>query len=376
VYDKLAAQILKNLPKRPSGQEPLPVEKNLETELRAVKTLDNLLEALLTLEFVVSAKAGLELSRYQWAVPFKDQPTRLPAIREQAMTLYRAYRTVSGDLRKILTGTGGGAGSTNVPKALATVIGRITVSDPDKYKGVSEFLNVVRDVLVLSLWVSSRREVGRQLITSLAEEPQAVMTIGIRYKLSPSSLLAYVPPGTADAHGKPVPVVPDNPFFDLFDKTKPIDKGAGSSSDLGAPVWLPEDSKINALDAAPELFTKFMTVDDALERILLGSASFGEGRQTFYTPVRIELMHELIHVLHNARGANREVVAMPKEAQAAWSNAEEYWVIAGGKMNENRFNAEAGLPKRFGHAGVPLALLDPTSPTAAVNSFATISGVP
>jgi hypothetical protein len=376
VYDKLAKEILNILPKRASGQEPLPVEKSLENELRAVKTLDDLLEALITLEFVVSAKAALELSRYQWAVPFKNQPSRLPAIREQAMILYWAYRTVSEASRKVLTSAGGDLARTTAPAALSIVIGRIGVSDPDKHKGVAEFLAVVRDFIVLSLWVSSRREVGTQLITSLAEEPQAVMTVGIRYKRSPSSLLAYVPPGATGAHGKPVVVSQENSSLDLFDKTKPIDKGTGSPSDLGAPVWLSEDSDINALDVASKLFTRHLTVEDALQRILLGSASFGRGRQIFYTPVRIELMHELIHVLHNARGANREAVSMPEDAKAVWSNAEEYWVIAGGKMNENRFNAEAGLPERVGHSGVPLASLDPASPTAEVDSFATISGVP
>ena len=292
------------------------------------------------------------------------------------MILYRAYRRVGTELRKVLAAPGGsGPVATDVRTALATVIERIVVSDEDNHKGVADFLGAIRDFLVLSLWVSSRREVGKQLITSLAEEPQAVMTIGIRYKGAPSSLLAYVPPGATGAHGKPGDVPQTNPFLDLFDKAKPIDKGTGSPTDLGAPVWLPEDSQANVVEVAPVLFTKFMSVDDALGRILLGSASFGEGRQVFYTPVRIELMHELIHVLHNARGANREAVYMPKDVKGVWTSAEEYWAIAGGKMNENRFNAEAGLPQRHGHGGIPLASLDPASEAAAVNSFATISGV-
>jgi hypothetical protein len=331
---------------------------------------------LLTVEFVVNARAALELSRYQWTVLIKDQPSRVPAIRDQAMILYRAYRTISAEARKVLANPGGGADTLNIRAALGTVIGRIVVSDEEKHKGVAEFLTALRDFLVLSLWVSSRTEVGRQLITSLAAEPQAKMSIGIRYKGSPSSLLAYVPPGKVGAYGKPVPVPETNPFLDLFDKSKPIEKGTGSPTDLGAPVWLPEGVEANVVEVAPALFTKFLTVESALERILLGSASFGEGRQVFYTPVRIELMHELIHVLHNARGANREAVYMPKDVKGVWSSPEEFWAITGGKMNEDLFNAEAGLPNRHGHSGIAMVSLDPASEVAAVNSFATISGVP
>jgi hypothetical protein len=375
MYDKLAARILKSLPKRPRDEEPLPVEKKLEGELRAVKSLDGLLDALLTLECVVSAKAALELLRYQWTVPFKNQQDRVPAIRQQADIVYQAYRTASTQLGKVLADPGGAPLAQDVKAALERVIPRITISGEYDHKGVADFLATVKDFLVLSLWVSSRGNAGRQLLSNLAAEPQAKVTIGIRYKRGPSSLLAYVPPNTVTAHGKPQSVPQMNPFLDLFDKSKPLDKGAGSPTDLGAPVWLPASSGTDALEAAPVLFTDYLTVEAALKRILLGGASFGRGRQVFYTPVRIELMHELIHVLHNARGANREIVSLPAEDKNVWTNAEEFWAIAGGKINENLFNAEVGLPQRHGHSGIALASLDPGSDTAA-ESFASISGVP
>ena len=84
-------------------------------------------------------------------------------------------------------------------------------------------------------------------------------------------------------------------------------------------------------------------------------------------------MHELIHVLHNACGTNRETV-LAAQFKDVWTNAEEYWTIDGGPINENLFNAEVGLPRRAGHRGIPLDALDPNSEEAQENSFATLSG--
>ena len=65
VYGKLAGQILDTLPER-SFDEKTPIDVELEKCLRAVTTLDGLLDALLLLERVVGARVGLEFTRYRW----------------------------------------------------------------------------------------------------------------------------------------------------------------------------------------------------------------------------------------------------------------------------------------------------------------------
>ena len=65
MYAKLAEQILKALPKR-SVDDKTPIDMKLQMCLRAVTTLDDLLDALLLMERVVGARVGLELTRYRW----------------------------------------------------------------------------------------------------------------------------------------------------------------------------------------------------------------------------------------------------------------------------------------------------------------------
>jgi hypothetical protein len=100
----------------------------------------------------------------------------------------------------------------------------------------------------------------------------------------------------------------------------------------------------------------------ALTKILSGSLSFDKNCRPFFTPARIELTHEIIHVLHNARGMNRaETRRLLESEQKIWSNPEEWWTIAAGEINENQFNQIIGAPDRYGHAGIPLSGLDKSS---------------
>ena len=281
-------------------------------------------------------------------------------IHSEALLLYGAYRTVGAALRKTLDKGSGSKSKSKAGSPLAQVIRRITVDAAEGYKGVDEFLTSVREFLVLSLWVSARLPAGKQLLAALAAQPQALMTIDLRPKLGRSSLLAFVPPGHEGAYGRP-DTSGNRVRVDGFDKAEPIIKGTGSSSRLGAPVWLPRTKDQgphapNAVDVAPDLFVGYVTVEEALIRILLGSVSFLQNRGVFYTPPRIELMHELIHVLHNASGTNREFVLQADFRMFGRTPKST------GRLTAGRSARTSSTP-RWGCRGVPGTGVSPWTPS-------------
>jgi hypothetical protein len=217
------------------------------------------------------------------------------------------------------------------------------------------------EVLLLSLAAGTRGTAGQNLLATLAGDQRVRIIVDLRYKGSPSSLLAYGPDGTVAGYL--------NPAAPAVGTVQAAHKGAGSHSHFGAPVWVDDD---DILQVAPTLFTKHLTLDRALERVLLGSLSFGEGKYAFYSPPRVEMLH----VAHNGDGVNRAAVPLPKGIAAGlWTNTEEYSTIAAGDLTENDFGAEIGLPDRHGHGGLTLDFLRRTS-AAAVDSTAVLSRIP
>ncbi|MFI5495732.1 hypothetical protein [Actinoplanes sp. NPDC051859] len=374
MYTKLAQDILKTLPVTEAElrkEARLPADEELRDRLTKVKTLDDLLDALRSLEFVVAARNALTLSKYAWTEPLIKQEDRSADVRQQAMVLYKAYRSVAAKVAPVLAGglPGVPAESAELLKAkadFATVAGRITVDTGENQPGTADYLGVIHQMVLLCLAVTTRGADGRRLLAGLAASPKAAIIIDLRHKLNPSSLLAYGPDGSDSQYAKPAaPLTGDIPAST---------RGAGSRSYLGAPVWL--DGEIDSTEAGSQLFKKYLSVDRAHERILLGSLSFGEGKFAFFSPLRIELMHELLHVLHNAQGTNRAAVKLTGGLTTAlWTNGEEYATIAGGDLTENALGAEIGLPDRYGHSGLSLDFLSAKS-EAAVDSLAKLSRIP
>jgi hypothetical protein len=130
--------------------------------------------------------------------------------------------------------------------------------------------------------------------------------------------------------------------------------GAGAATEFGAPIWLDGRSAGELQDASFDL----LGVDEALDRIFTGSLSFARDGRPFYTPPRIEVLHELVHAIHNAKGINREGhPGLTDDERHLWTNAEEYWTIAADPIGENALNAQIQAPGRHGHGGLPLPYL-------------------
>ncbi|ATB37045.1 hypothetical protein CYFUS_002466 [Cystobacter fuscus] len=354
---KLALNILDvlkkaNLPKHVG--EPGAWYQRVILALSKVSQVNDLLDALADLEGMISAYITLELSRYQPTIKIANQQDRSATIQALASILFKAYRLVAAKARSmVLTGD----------QDLKTVAARITLKKESAgNKSALQFLEEVDGFVIISLMVANRSPTGQRLVQRLAAA-NATVSLRVVYKESPSSLLAFTAGGGAYCQAAPVQ---GNPFEDpaLHARAKSIAKGAGGPSELGAPVWFEEEENRSAGMLEADSF-KHQSVDVALGKILMGSISFTRDKVPFFTPPRIELLHELIHVLHNARGSNREAIRVLSNVEEdAWHNAEEYWTIAGGNISENAFNATIGAPDRYGHGGLVLRGLELSSPFA------------
>lgn len=378
MFKKLADEILGLLEsayvKEPSSEEtPPPLFLAAANALKRVTTFEELLDALAALDSVVCAYVTLELSRYSPSLPIAKQQDRSPAVYRWASVLFEAYRRVVVDAGDAIRAPQGD---------LAVVVGRITIDGKAAATSpaVKEFLAIVHGFVLLSLWVATRSDLGRQFVARLAQSNAAAL-VQIQYKGDMSSLLAYVAGAGCYCRALGGDEVTG---ADIRCRAGLIAEGTGGPSSLGAPVWLPAEGPVTLtnlmLKGEPEhrafAFQEWDTyegVDAALAKILSGSVSFTRDRAPFYAPPRIDLLHELIHVLHNARGANREkVMTLTIGERHIFTTAEECWTIVGGDITENGFNALIGAPDRASHGGLPLSGLHPSDPEA-VNTFHALS---
>ena len=175
------------------------------------------------------------------------------------------------------------------------------------------------------------------------------MRLRLLYKEQLASLLAL--PGGEATHCKAGPY---DRAADIRSRLAHVVPGAGAATEFGAPLWLDDQSAGELQDASFDV----LGVDEALDRIFTGSLSFARDGRPFYTPPRIEVLHELVHAIHNARGLNRENHSgLTADERDLWTNAEEYWTIAADPIGENALNAQIQAPGRHGHGGLPLPYL-------------------
>jgi hypothetical protein len=191
----------------------------------------------------------------------------------------------------------------------------------------------------------------------------AAVVIRILYKQLPSSLLALS--GGAGVHAG-APAVAPAPGATLQARLVGATAGAGAAqTEFGAPVWLPGVADDESAGMLQDDTFDHLSVEEALDRILTGSLSFAAPCIPFYTPPRVEILHELAHAAHNARGLNRELSGNLTAAErVVWKDGEEYWTIAADPLGENAVAAEIGAPPRLGHGGLPLLGLVPGSADA------------
>ncbi|WP_285743940.1 hypothetical protein [Lentzea sp. NBRC 105346] len=305
------------------------------------------------MERFIADSITLELVKYDTETAIARQTDYSPLIFKHADIAFRVYETVVSTPGAVPEGSG------DLAKALSSFqIGR-TISTDETLKAMElEFLGAVRAFLALSLWVSAEGKPGQRLIASLAQTGKTI-TIGIAYKSKPSSLMAD--PNARGVHATAAPdaaaMTEQETEAQARDRLSKIVRGPGGESVITAPVYA------GTLEDPTKAF-KNTTVRDALWSILRGSVSFNQKGDPYFSPSRVELMHELIHVDHNARGENRADLPLNKQARDVWKDAEEFWTIEAGDLTESDFARDLVLPRRRSHSGLRLHAFDPKSADA------------
>jgi hypothetical protein len=76
-----------------------------------------------------------------------------------------------------------------------------------------------------------------------------------------------------------------------------------------------------------------------------------------FIPVQVQIVHELMHVMHNAQGLNLRNIPLKQDEDELWSSSEEYQTIKGGHINEAQFVEAYGARPRDRHRGINSAKL-------------------
>jgi hypothetical protein len=233
--------------------------------------------------------------------------------------------------------------------------------------------------VIVSMMKIERSELGREFIHEFAQsltEKDHTLNIEAIMKREPSSLLAniYGPPMDAMIGIHPDADLPKDLRL-LAHEVNNVDsqlliRKAGTSSSLTFPIW----SSTGLRDPSDAWRSK--TTNEALGGVLSGNFSFDNQSRMFYTPVHIEIAHELIHALHNSRGMSaRELGLHSRSDLVLWDNFEEYVAITSGRFSENAFGADFGLPMRYGHTGMAFASLANRNPEYMSRTPRQIEGI-
>ena len=327
---------------------------NTAADFAKVATLDDLLSALAGLDKLTVAQITNVLALYDLDKPIKDQRSRINRLYRLARLPSAAYERAIAE-PGVMISVAPRLGSLNGAISIHSQLNRQT-ADPRELG----FLQAVCDFVMLSLVIGATASPAGQALLSQLQNARASAEIFLKKCPGPASFIAETSPGAYCTAG---PHIGDVDPRQRYGQVKP---GAGAATSFGAPIWLDEGADLSGLDT----FFADVSKADALGRIFTGSVSFGRGAYPFYTPPRIEVLHEMVHVLHNARGENRANLRMPLGETQLWTNPEEYWAIDGGTaFTENAQNAQFAFsgfsaPVRYGHSAAMLHMLSPDDPDA------------
>ncbi len=304
------------------------------------------LRLLIAIDRYISDLIAAELRNYNLDARLRDQNDRSANIRAYARTLFEIYGMATANARHPRLLAVGGQDMLRVAQNIAV--------EPDQNDGraARRVLAITEGLVLLSLLCSLECAEGRRMVRRLAAANQRI-SIQLMPKRYASSLVALAMNGQAYC---PAPAQKRTDLH-LQERLHRDAHGQGSGSIIQVPFFLDLPDGRGSSDVDRSEWFDHKSVDEVTSSLLHGSLSFTRQREPFYCPPRLEFTHELIHVLHNARGSNREPWQrqLSPQNQLDWKDAEEYWTITGGDITENDFNRATGLPSRFGHSGLPLS---------------------
>lgn len=129
-----------------------------------------------------------------------------------------------------------------------------------------------------------------------------------------------------------------------------VSHAEGSESSILIPVYMSETELDN--------ISEFMTSADPkqiVSQVMKGSIALDKNGLC-YLPFQLEFFHELIHVLHNAKGMNLRYVPLSKD-EKDWTSYEEYHTIRGAELCEATFAGAYGARARVSHQALDANIL-------------------
>lgn len=314
--------------------------------LNAGNSPADFLRLLIAIDLFISKRIEAELARYNLDTRISDQTDRSATIRAYAKVLFEIYCIAAANARQPRLLAIGGQPMLRIAQNVAVDL------DQDDGREARRVLAITEGLVLLSLLCGLECDAGRRMVRRLAAGNQRI-SIRITPKRYASSLVALAMDGQAYC---PAPADKRNDQH-LQQRLRRDGHGQGSGSIIQVPFFLDLPDGRGSSDINRSEWFTHKSLDDFTSSLLHGSLSFTRDREPFFCPPRLEFTHELIHVLHNARGSNREPWQRQLSAQNQqdWKDAEEYWTITGGDVTENDFNRATGLPSRFGHGGLPLS---------------------
>lgn len=339
-----------------------------EKSLDEAKSYSEIFRLITAIEKNIFAKINHNLKKINKEKPFLDQVQLLNKIRGLVIILININKIYiqrfddffksqsNSDIYSLYEKFYLDAGELNFENILAINENADVASIKQSNINAKEFLNHMRNLAIISLMKADLSEEGNYFIKKLnksLQEKDHHIGCTLTYKINPSSL--ELSPNSTKAYARIKEEFKDT-SLPLPARIKPIDKNTGSSSALVIPFW-PEMEKDFEQNYGI-YFKNSKSIERAFENLAGGSFSFDKNGDMFYTPFHLEVIHELIHGLHNSRGTNRNLIhAMVEMERDIWKDAEEYWAITGGKISENFFTKLVNAPLRYGHSGLSASVI-------------------
>ncbi len=235
----------------------------------------------------------------------------------------------------------------------ASLFGEILKDHDEALANMDRITNQCPKLIVSALVKAIDSEKGQEFVNQMHSAFQQTTIIV-------QSSITTLQPGMAIS-----PVDPKASFAQLLEvKRKEIETSSiesrtnyttpsqGGDSALDIPITVPMEAYKNL----GEFMSQSDIADRSLSAIMNGNL-FYNGTNLSYLPFQLELYHELIHALHNAKGINYRHVPLNYQETKRWHTYEEYYTIKGNSICEADFSLHYGTQAREDHSGISTTIL-------------------
>lgn len=230
--------------------------------------------------------------------------------------------------------------------------------DPIALENATQFMRELKCMVLSTLLKVSRSEKGRDFIHQLAENLSGEKKLYIRLTLTSDKTAGVAVDPTDEGWSVKVDKEVVDKHAPLENRaSKGVNPSKGASSALILPLVVsPKQMQKVAAGDINSIFRFNDFVQNQMRLLMQGGLAF-DSEGVNYSPFQIQLLHELIHVLHNAQGNNSRAIPLSPEEKKNWTSYEEYMTIEGGAISEADFVVDYGARPRHAHAAASTQIL-------------------